>query len=149
VDLYDDIGGPTEAAASGGGGGGTPSADGAAGPGSGESGERISGGPNGVYHQSGGSLTPTMNRRYQLYVGNLTWWTTDQDIANSLRDIGVNDLQEVKFFENRANGQSKGFSVISLGSESSKRSLGVGGLLVDHKTGLSISPVRLEPSAQL
>ncbi|XP_017011901.2 cleavage and polyadenylation specificity factor subunit 6 isoform X1 [Drosophila takahashii] len=123
VDLYDDIGGPTEAAASGGGGGGTPSADGAAGPGSGESGERISGGPNGVYHQSGGSLTPTMNRRYQLYVGNLTWWTTDQDIANSLRDIGVSDLQEVKFFENRANGQSKGFSVISLGSESSLRAV--------------------------
>lgn len=123
VDLYDDIGGPTEAAASGGGGGGTPSADGAAGPGSGESASSGTGGPNGVYHQSGGSLTPTMNRRYQLYVGNLTWWTTDQDIANALRDIGVNDLQEVKFFENRANGQSKGFSVISLGSESSLRSV--------------------------
>ncbi|KAH8286354.1 hypothetical protein KR054_007702 [Drosophila jambulina] len=120
VDLYDDIGGPTEAAASGGGGGGTPSADGAAGPGSGES-ASSAGGPNGVYHQGGGSLTPTMNRRYQLYVGNLTWWTTDQDIANALRDIGVGDLQEVKFFENRANGQSKGFSVISLGSESSLR----------------------------
>lgn len=76
-----------------------------------------------MYHQSSGSLTPTMNRRYQLYVGNLTWWTTDQDIANSLRDIGVSDLQEVKFFENRANGQSKGFSVISLGSESSLRAV--------------------------
>ncbi|EDW30026.1 GL22549 [Drosophila persimilis] len=73
VDLYDDIGGPTEAAASGGGGGGTPSADGAAGPGSGDSASSGGGGPNGVYHQGGGSLTPTMNRRYQLYVGNLTW----------------------------------------------------------------------------
>ncbi|XP_017095329.2 cleavage and polyadenylation specificity factor subunit 6 isoform X1 [Drosophila bipectinata] len=123
VDLYDDIGGPTEAAAAGGGGGGTPSTDGAAGPGAGESAAGGTGGPNGVYHQTGGNLTPTMNRRYQLYVGNLTWWTTDQDIANALRDIGVNDLQEVKFFENRANGQSKGFSVISLGSESSLRSV--------------------------
>lgn len=76
---------------------------------------------NGVYHQSG-SLTPNhMGRRYQLYIGNLTWWTTDQDISNTMRDIGVADFQEVKFFENRANGQSKGFCVISLGSENSMR----------------------------
>lgn len=38
-----------------------------------------------------------------------------------MRDIGVTDFQEVKFFENRANGQSKGFSVVSLGSEGSLR----------------------------
>lgn len=31
------------------------------------------------------------------------------------------DFQEVKFFENRSNGQSKGFCVISLGSENSMR----------------------------
>lgn len=35
--------------------------------------------------------------------------------------IGVNDFIEVKFFENRANGQSKGFCVVSLGSEPSMR----------------------------
>lgn len=33
----------------------------------------------------------------------------------------MNDFVEVKFFENRANGQSKGFCVISLGSEQSMR----------------------------
>lgn len=33
----------------------------------------------------------------------------------------MTDFQEVKFFENRANGQSKGFCVISLGSEGSMR----------------------------
>lgn len=48
-------------------------------------------------------------------------WTTDQDIANAVHDIGVNDFHEVKFFEHRANGQSKGFCVISMGSESSMR----------------------------
>ncbi|KAH8406306.1 hypothetical protein KR215_010765 [Drosophila sulfurigaster] len=123
VDLYDDIGGPTEpVASSGGGGGGTPTGEGTSGPGS-VDGSSGGVGPNGVYHQGSGSQTPTMNRRYQLYVGNLTWWTTDQDISNALRDIGVNDLQEVKFFENRANGQSKGFSVISLGSEPSLRTV--------------------------
>lgn len=33
----------------------------------------------------------------------------------------MNDFQEVKFFENRANGQSKGYCAISMGSESSMR----------------------------
>lgn len=60
-------------------------------------------------------------RRFQLYIGNLTWWTTDQDIADAIVSVGVSDFQEVKFFENRANGQSKGFCVITLGSESSMR----------------------------
>lgn len=35
--------------------------------------------------------------------------------------MGISDFQDVKFFENRANGQSKGFCVITLGSESSMR----------------------------
>ncbi|GBP63826.1 Cleavage and polyadenylation specificity factor subunit CG7185 [Eumeta japonica] len=102
-------------------------------------------------------------RRFQLYVGNLTWllrknesagqlghvpsngmgenqmavsqrgsvlmarwrvglqYTTDQDIASAIADVGVADFQDVKFFENRANGQSKGFCVVSLGSEQSVR----------------------------
>lgn len=48
-------------------------------------------------------------------------WTTDQDITEAVLSIGVNDFLEVKFFENRANGQSKGFCAISLGSEASMR----------------------------
>jgi len=35
-------------------------------------------------------------------------WTTDQDLTDALNSIGVNDLLEIKFYENRANGQSKG-----------------------------------------
>lgn len=38
-----------------------------------------------------------------------------------VHEIGVNDFQEVKFFENRLNGQSKGFCVISMTSEASMR----------------------------
>lgn len=38
-----------------------------------------------------------------------------------MNSVGVADFQEVKFFENRANGQSKGFCVITLGSEGSMR----------------------------
>lgn len=97
---------------------------------------------NGGYHHVGNNLAPNhMGRRHQLYIGNLTWvigfgnvlekdrnntllnfqWTTDQDIANAITDVGINDFQEVKFFENRANGQSKGFCAVSLGSEPSMR----------------------------
>merc|ERR1719450_1401104 len=60
-------------------------------------------------------------RRWQLYIGNLTWWTTDQDIQDSVQNLGVSDFVEVKFYENRANGQSKGFCCVSLGSEASMR----------------------------
>ncbi len=62
-------------------------------------------------------------RRYQVYVGNLTWWTTDADINDAVLSLGVNDFVEVKFYENRANGQSKGFCCVSLGSDSSMRTL--------------------------
>jgi len=62
-------------------------------------------------------------RRYQVYVGNLTWWTTDADIADAVLSVGVKDFVEVKFYENRANGQSKGFCCVSLDSEPSMRTL--------------------------
>lgn len=51
--------------------------------------------------------------------GVLFQWTTDQDIANAISEAGVADFHEVKFFEHRPNGQSKGFCVISVGSEAS------------------------------
>ncbi|RWS17638.1 cleavage and polyadenylation specificity factor subunit 6-like protein [Dinothrombium tinctorium] len=62
-------------------------------------------------------------KKIGIYVGNLTWWTTDQDIIDAINAIGISDILEVKFFENRANGQSKGFCVVTLGSESSVRNV--------------------------
>ncbi|XP_017488276.1 PREDICTED: cleavage and polyadenylation specificity factor subunit 6-like [Rhagoletis zephyria] len=56
-----------------------------------------------------------------IYVGNLTWWTTDEDVTKALNSVGVNDVVEIKFFENRANGQSKGFCVVTLSLDSSIR----------------------------
>ncbi|XP_078076669.1 cleavage and polyadenylation specificity factor subunit 7-like isoform X1 [Mustelus asterias] len=58
-------------------------------------------------------------KRQAVYVGNLTWWTTDQDVADAVHSVGVQDLLEIKFYENRVNGQSKGFAEVYLGSESS------------------------------
>ena len=42
-------------------------------------------------------------------------------MENSITGVGVTDLVEVRFHENRANGQSKGFCVITVGSEQSAR----------------------------
>ncbi len=35
-------------------------------------------------------------------------WTTDTDLADAIHELGITDLLEVKFHENRVNGQSKG-----------------------------------------
>ena len=72
---------------------------------------------------SGISSQAHQGKRYQLYIGNLTWWTTDNDIQEAIAGCGVSDFQEVKFNENRINGQSKGFCCVSLGSEGSMRSV--------------------------
>lgn len=64
---------------------------------------------------------PVIAPKYQLYVGNLTWWTSDQHILDAISDLGVHDCTEVKFFENRINGQSKGFCMITLGTGNSAR----------------------------
>uniref|UniRef100_A0A069DWM7 Cleavage and polyadenylation specificity factor subunit 6 n=1 Tax=Panstrongylus megistus TaxID=65343 RepID=A0A069DWM7_9HEMI len=84
-----------------------------------------------VNHLTTGSATSNLappgpyssytGRKYQLYVGNLTWWTTDQDITDAIVSLGIQDFIEVKFFENRSNGQSKGFCIVSFGSEQSMR----------------------------
>jgi len=60
-------------------------------------------------------------RKYQVYVGNLTWWTSDKDIQDTVAEIGITDFVEVKFYENRANGQSKGYCVLTVGSDASLR----------------------------
>ncbi|KRY39760.1 Suppressor of hairless protein, partial [Trichinella spiralis] len=60
-------------------------------------------------------------RPHSCYVGNLTWWTTYFDLQNALQSIGITDLVEVRFNENRANGQSKGFASVGFASEASVR----------------------------
>ncbi|VDK80090.1 unnamed protein product, partial [Dibothriocephalus latus] len=60
-------------------------------------------------------------RRIATYVGNLTWWTTDVDLYTAFNNLGITDILEIKFHENRQNGQSKGFCVIVFGSEQSVR----------------------------
>ncbi|XP_075242764.1 cleavage and polyadenylation specificity factor subunit 7-like [Convolutriloba macropyga] len=61
----------------------------------------------------------TWTRRVSLYIGNLTWWTTNQDLMDAIRELGVMDLLEIKFNENRVNGQSKGFCMAHFASDTS------------------------------
>lgn len=43
------------------------------------------------------------------------------DLVEACNSAGINDVVEVKFHENRQNGQSKGFCVIFFGSDQSAR----------------------------
>ncbi|CAF0737338.1 unnamed protein product [Didymodactylos carnosus] len=71
-----------------------------------------------------GAPSSYTGKRVSLYVGQLTWWTTDQDLSDIIQLLGINDLLEIKFHENRVNGQSKGFAVVTVGSENSSRIIG-------------------------
>lgn len=57
------------------------------------------------------------------YVGNLTWWTSDKDLTETIEDLSITDLIEIKFYENKINGQSKGFAMVTCGSDQSFRTL--------------------------
>ncbi|VDL14479.1 unnamed protein product [Hymenolepis diminuta] len=46
-------------------------------------------------------------------------WTTDADITEAFNGIGIRDILEIKFHENRTNGQSKGFCIVVFSSEAS------------------------------
>ncbi|KAM7539879.1 hypothetical protein Aperf_G00000036083 [Anoplocephala perfoliata] len=58
-------------------------------------------------------------KRYATYLGHLTWWTTEADILEAFNSIGIRDILEIKFHENRQNGQSKGFCIVIFSSEAS------------------------------
>lgn len=48
-----------------------------------------------------------------LFLLPLLQWTTDEELGNAIKECGVTDLINVKFFENRINGQSKGYVLMS------------------------------------
>uniref|UniRef100_A0A0A9XA20 Cleavage and polyadenylation specificity factor subunit 7 n=1 Tax=Lygus hesperus TaxID=30085 RepID=A0A0A9XA20_LYGHE len=81
-------------------------------------------------HQNNGKI-PTrpmnrnlnMSRQFQLYIGNLTWWTSDKDILDAILNLGVTDYVSIKIFDNRSNGQSKGFCQVTFNSEESSKTV--------------------------
>lgn len=63
------------------------------------------------------------NKRAAVYIGSFSWWTTDQQLIQTIRSVGVYDVVELKFAENRANGQSKGYAEVVVASENSVHKL--------------------------
>ena len=61
------------------------------------------------------------SKKYHCYVGNLTWWTTDEEIETAIQSVGVTDLLEVEVQDFEHNGQSKGYCKVYTGSEASSK----------------------------
>ncbi|XP_061598559.1 cleavage and polyadenylation specificity factor subunit 7-like [Cololabis saira] len=69
--------------------------------------------------QSGGNSL----KRLAVYIGNFPWWTSDKDLTTMALRLGVRDIKEIKFAENRANGQSRGYAEVVVTSQESLKIL--------------------------
>ncbi|NXI91062.1 CPSF7 factor, partial [Psophia crepitans] len=63
------------------------------------------------------------NKRAAVYVGSFSWVRTPRVSAPWAGVVGVYDVVELKFAENRANGQSKGYAEVVVASENSVHKL--------------------------
>jgi hypothetical protein len=73
---------------------------------------------------SGSATNGGYARRVSCYIGNLTWWTNDKTLTEVIQGtLAITDLIDIKFYENKINGQSKGFASVIVGSDTSFRTL--------------------------
>ncbi|XP_054627573.1 cleavage and polyadenylation specificity factor subunit 7-like isoform X2 [Dunckerocampus dactyliophorus] len=63
------------------------------------------------------------SRKFSLYIGHFSWWTSDKDLMRVARKLGVKDIHEIKFAENKTNGQSRGYAKVVVTSEESLKTL--------------------------
>ncbi|KAF7664621.1 hypothetical protein LDENG_00171470, partial [Lucifuga dentata] len=62
-------------------------------------------------------------KKLSLYIGNFSWWTSDKDLICMAQTLGVKDITEIRFAENKANGQSRGYAEVVVSSEESLKTL--------------------------
>ncbi|KAM6942662.1 cleavage and polyadenylation specificity factor subunit 7-like [Xenentodon cancila] len=62
-------------------------------------------------------------KRLAVYIGNFPWWTSDKDLTSMAQGLGVKDIKEIKFAENRVNGQSRGYAEVVVTSQESLKIL--------------------------
>lgn len=58
-------------------------------------------------------------RRLSVYVGHFPWWVTDKDLISMAKGLGVKNIADIKFAEDRSNGVSRGFAEVVITSDES------------------------------
>jgi len=57
----------------------------------------------------------------RLYVGNLTWSATEEDVRQLFEGVGT--VEEVALITDRETGRSRGFAFVEMDSEGAKKAM--------------------------
>lgn len=67
--------------------------------------------PQSVSYAQGQINTTPVSPQPSLFISNLNWWTSEDDLRQILGDLS-NRIKEFQFLENKPNGKSKGMVIV-------------------------------------